>query len=287
MTIAEEMVKVGGGLIINDSDQLWLPHYVASADLINTTIPTEVDLVTQSETQKYPLGARVRKNGRIYRYCKGGATMGSGHQAFLKVSYTQCPGKAGNSGSSGFEGALYAAVSAGDTSFTIADTAAAKNLYEDAFFQVYNDTDAVYESHRIIGNDVDNDTYTTCYIEPPGFKKALTTSMGITIYLSPYGNVRSALSVNMNWSSAIGYAQFPITSGYFFWLQTAGRVSGVAFDGGYTTGITAYRRTVYANTDGSIIDAGSSYYQPIGYLLSRTASDYADNFIMLTLDDEA
>ena len=80
----------------------------------------------------------------------------------------------------------------------------------------------------------------------------------------------------------MGYAKFPVTTGYFFWLQTAGRISGVT---GASTwpGQTQYYRDVYANTDGSLLTY-SSGKQRVGYLLFRTAIDYGDNTIMLQLD---
>lgn len=276
MSVADEILNMGNGLVVNATNQLILPPWTRS-DTLNTEMPSEADLYAQSATQKYPIGTQLKRVDGIWRYSKAGAAMSA--VGFLKGNYFQCPGKAGNSVNSGFEGAMYAAVAAGGTSFTIADTAAAKNEYEGAYLAVYNDTDSVYECHLILGNDVTNATYTTLYIASPGFKKAMTTSYGITIYRNPYMGVRAMTGGYM---SALGYCKISITSAYYFWLQTAGTVSGIT---GASTwpGQTQYYRDVYSNTDGSLIGYTAGY-QRVGYLLSRTASDYGDNFIMLQLD---
>lgn len=267
-----------GGQLIFPSN--WVRNELAE-QMLET--PTEADLFTQSVGQKYPIGTQYRKNGLLFRRSKAGAT--NTERGFLKGNYFQVPGKAGNSVNSGFEGAFYAAVAAGDTSFKIADTAAVKNEYEGALLVIYDDTNLIYDQYTVIANDATNATTTTCYIAPPGFKHAgATTSCGITVYRNEYMGIRGYATCGA-YGSALGYAKFTITSGYFFWLQTAGRISGVT---GASTwpGQTAYQRDVYCNTDGSLIGitATTYLYQRVGFLLHRTASDYGDNTIMLQLD---
>lgn len=277
MTVERETIRVNYSLR-NAGGTIVLPDWVLD-DKLELKVPTEQDLVTESSSQKYPLGTKLVKYDSVWRYCKSGAAIAAGYRGFLKGNYIQCPGKAGNSAGSGFEGAFYAAVTANATSFQIADTAATKNLYEGALLAVYDDTENVYDHYRVIGNDASNGTYTICYIAEPGFKHASTTSVGITVYLSPYSGIRYG---DYSYMSAMGYAKMAISSGYYFWLQTAGLISGIT---GASTwpGQTAYYRDVFCNTDGSLIGYTAGY-QRIGYLLSRTASDYGDNFIMLQLD---
>jgi len=283
MTIETEIAQIGNTFIHNKAARLWLPEWIMP-DFANAEIPDEADLWAESATQKYPIGAQLSMNDCLYRYARSGEAMSA--VSFLKCLYTQCPGKAGNSVGAGFEGAAYKAVAAGGTAIKIADTAATKNLYEGALLVIYNDTDKCYDQYIVIGNDASNGTYTILYIAPPGLKNALTTSYGITVYLNPYMDIR-AFSTGGGYASAAGFAKFDISAaGKFFWLLTAGRVSGIA---GASTwpGQTQYRRDVYANTDGSVIggDSTTIYYQRIGYLLARTASDYGDNQIMLQLDE--
>lgn len=282
MTVANELIRVGDTIFRNRAEMLWLPEYVMPEE-INTEIPSEADLFTQSATKRYPYGTQLVKNGNLWRYSKAGAAMSSA--GFLKCNYTQCPGKAGNSVGAGFEGAFYAAISAGDTSFTIADTAATKNLYAGAILVIYDDTNVAYQQYRVIGNDASTGVYTTCYIGTPGFKYDTAVTVGITVYLNLYANVRN-FADGGGYASAIGFARLNITSGYSFWLVTAGPISCIT---GASTwpGQTQYQRDVFANTDGSIITGNtgaSELYQRIGYLMARTASDYGDNLVMLQLD---
>ncbi len=285
MTVENELTKISyamiagqyGGQLVFPSD--WVLSSVASEML---TMPSEADLFTQTSGQHYPIGTQYRKNGHLYRYSKAGAT--NTERGFFKGNYFQVPGKAGNSVNSGFEGAFYAAVVAGDTSFKIADTAALKNEYEGALLQIYDDTALVYDQYVVLGNDVTNATTTTLYIAPPGFKHASTTAVGITVYRNPYMGIRGYATCGA-YGTALGLARFTITSGYYFWLKTAGQTSGIT---GASTwpGQTAYQRDVYCNTDGSLIGITSTtyLYQRVGFLMHRTASDYGDNTIMLQLD---
>ena len=277
MTVATKFVKVNHSLR-NSNGQIFLPPWVRK-DVLNLHVPDEAALFTQEVDQNYPIGAKLITFEDTYRYCKAGAAMSQ--VGFLKCNYTLVPGKAGNSANQGFEGAFYAAVAAGDTSFQIADTAAVENEYEGALLVLYNDTTNRYDQYRILGNDVTNATTTTLYIAPPGFKTLAATSVGITIYLNRYANVRP-FSTGGGYASAIGAARMAITSAYFFWLKTAGPTSGLT---GASTwpGQTQYYRDVFCNTDGSVITYNAGY-QRVGFLLGRTASDYGDNCIMLQLD---
>jgi hypothetical protein len=289
-TVDKEIVQVKysmvagqyGGQLIYPSD--WMLADIAKEAM---SMPSEADLYVATAGQHYPIGTQLRKNGKLYRYSKAGEAMTQ--MGFLKCNYTICPGSGGNSAGYGFEGAFYADVAAAATSFRIADTAATKNLYEGAHLVIYDETNG-FQNYTILGNDASNGTTTTCYIAPPGFKFAETgvagTGWGITIYLNPYANVRQ-FATGLGYASALGLCGIAsITSAYYFWLQTAGLISGWTFDSGYTGGIIQYGRDIFANTDGSTYGqaATARYYQKIGYILSRTASNYADNFVMLQLD---
>jgi len=265
----------------NMNSGLVLPDWIVKGTL-SMKIPSEADLVTQSSLQEFPIGAQFKRNGRMHRYCCAGETIAIGHQGFLKVSRTICPGGTGGGGS---EAALYQDAALGDTDIYIGDTTdRAKDYYEDGFLVVMNDTTGHLDYYRIIGNDVATTLdYVKIKIAPPGLKAAHTTTSGtVGAYRSPWIDVRSKLTAaNQSWFSAVGMAPFPITTGYFFWLQTAGPCWGT----GASTwpGQTAHYRDVYANTDGSLIGYTAGY-QKVGYLLSGTQADYGDVFFMMQLD---
>ena len=213
---------------------------------------------------------------------KGGA-IGAAGAGFLKFNMWQCPGLAGNNVNKGWEGAMNAAVVANATSFTIADTAAAKNEYMGATMIVFDSTYG-FHHYRIIGNDVSDGATTTLYIAAPGFSRAITTSPGITIYLNPYLNIQSHGSAGQ-WYTAMGYSMgLAIASGSFFWLKTAG-ISWGTMNQTYA-GQTAYQRDLHVAQDGSLIGvtATSYLYQRVGRLLYGTSNSYGDLAYNLELD---
>ena len=264
---------------------LILPEWVRAELGGALALPTEADLVTQSVTQLYPIGTQLRMDGKLFRYCKAGETMALGHQGFLKCTRSLRPGAG-----VGCEATIYSNAAVGDTEIYIGDTAdRVKDYYEDALLIVQNDTLGYLDKYRIIGSELATSLdYVKVKIAPPGLKHAQTTSDApVYAYRSPWIDVRSLLTAgNQSWFSAAGMAGFaPITSGYFFWLQTAGPCWGT----GASTwpGEVAYQRTVMANTDGSLIGlaAGTVYYQKVGYLLAGTAaSGGGDVYLMLELD---
>ncbi len=283
MSVDKEIVQVNYKMISGKyGGQLIYPSDWMRADLAREAIamPSEADLFKETVGQHYPIATQLRKNGKLYRYCKASEAMTQWTR--LKYNSFLCPGKAGNNTNSGYEAAAYAALVVGQTYIDITDTAAAKNEYENAYAVVYDDTNNYYDDYTIIGNDKSDGTFTRLYIAPPGIVTAKLAAKQWTIYRNPYMGVGDNEGP---YASCIGYAKFPITSAYYFWLLTAGSVSGV----GCTTtwpGQTAYQREVYTASGGELTGKTSStyLYQRIGYLLSKTASDYGDNFIMLQLD---
>lgn len=281
MTVASEYTIPSYSLRNTHGGTIILPNACLDG-LANLAVPDESEVMQDTATQRYPIGTQLRLNTKLFRYSRAGAAITD--RGFLKGSYTQVPGKAGNSASSGYEAALYAAAAAGQTYIDITDTAATKNIFESAYGVFYDDTNAIYDDVFIIGNDASTGVYTRLYIAPPGLQTAHAAAVQLTAYLNPYRDVRSYATCG-SYASALGYAKFSIASGYYFWLQTAGFISGIT---GASTwpGQTAYQRDVYCNTDGSLIGitATTYLYQRVGFLLARTASDYGDNFIMLQLD---
>ena len=283
MTVDNELVHVGTTVISNGSSALWMPSHMMT-DWVNSEIPTQEDILENTTTQLYPIGSQLRQNGCLYRYSKAGNALAAAYAGFLKFNHFQCPGLAGNSAGSGFEGALYAAVAAQDQSFAFVDTAATENLYAGAEMIIF---DGTYGWHRytIIGNDASDGTSTTCYLPEPGFSRAVTTSPGISVYLNKYQNIRAAGAGLGGWYTAMGYTMgAAIASGSFFWLKTAG-VSWGTMNQTYA-GQTAYQRGLYVAQDGSLIGTTStSYlYQFVGTLLYGTSSSYGDLCYNLQLD---
>ncbi len=275
-TLDQEIIKIGTSTVFGKGGMLQLPEWAIS-DRLGTSIPDEQDLFTESATQLYPIASQLKKDGWMYRYSKCVAALTRGR---LHFNSFQAPGLGGNSANVGFEGAPAANIAANDTTFTIADTAALKNEYEGAILQAFGAVN--FDIYRIIGNDVSNGTTTKLYIGAPGFKVAHSTSVGITVYLNPYIGLTNALG--SGFYTAMGYAGFTITSGYYFWMKTAGPI----FPATNSTwaGKTAYQRDIHVHQDGSIegVTATTYLYQRVGYIMYGTSSGYGDSMLMLQLD---
>ena len=283
MTANNEIVKINYKMIAgNYGGQIILPSDWVRADLAPTILemPSEADLVTPTVLQKYPVGTQLRKGGSLYRYSLAGESMLTG-TGFLKINLLPTPGISATGGDDGT--APYADLAAGDTILDLANTGSrAKNFYEGAYLIMANDAAYVRDRYTIIANDLGNGTHCILYIAPPGFKRAHTTAnTNCGINLNPYSSVGSGLAHDCIWHSAIGMARFPITTGYYFWLQTAGFCNGT----GSTTwpGLTATYRGVYANTDGSLTTYAAGRQQ-VGFLLPYTASDNGATNMMMQLD---
>jgi len=282
-TANQEIVQVKYSMIAGQyGGQLIFPSDWIRAELAPTILemPSEADLVTPTVVQKYPIGTQLRKNGSLYRYSKAGESVLT-QTGFLKINLLPTPGISATGGDDGT--APYADLAAGDTILDLANTGSrAKNFYEGAYLIMANDAAAVRDRYTIIANDLGNGTHCILYIAPPGFKRAHTTAnTNCGINLNPYSSVGSGLLHDCTWRSAIGMARFPITSGYYFWLQTAGFCNGT----GWSTwpGQTASYREVYAMTDGSLRSYAAGY-QRVGYLLPYTASDNGATNMMMQLD---
>jgi hypothetical protein len=281
MTVNNELVQLGKSIIQDKAEGLWLPEFVMP-EFVNTAIPTEADLYTQTLLQKYPLGAQLKKNGKLYRYGRAGVSSAS--VAFLHGNANYDPGVTGHTNVNGFEGALATdhPIVAGDTAIYIADTTVrAKNYYEGAELVVQYDGGGYIHQYRVIGSEVGTGTYVIVYIAPPGAKAAAPVSgTAIDAYMNRYSNLKGGSTLNFDYFTAMGACGMAVTLGYHFWLQTAGLITLAG-----TAGTTAGHRMVYPNTDGSVLDtehvAGG---QEVGYVTGGTISGYGSLLVMLTID---
>ncbi len=265
--------------LYGDGGILRLPEWCIKG-LVNSHIPSEAELFTADAIQRYPLSTQLRKaDNTIWRYVRAGAA----HSAFgyMVGNYTQCPGKAGNSVASGYEGGLTGSIAANQEWIDIADTAATKNLYEQALLVIYDETNG-FQQYRVIGNDA-YDTYasgiTRLWIGSPGFKAADAGAPGVTIYLSPFYDIRGVLG--QAYMTCLGYLRMTVASGYYAWMQTAGEISGVTGAGTWPGQTANYRGVWRQNQTVGTLGTG---FQRIGTLLGRTATDYGDNHFNLELD---
>lgn len=241
-----------------------------------------------STTQKFEIGTRRIEYNRTFRYSKAGAALNGLARLLCNANYA--PGVTGHADEDGFEGAGGYAASIGDTYIDIADTTVrAANYYRGGMLIVYGTT--VFHQYHIVGSAAGTGVYVRLYLDKAVYEEAITATMGVTAYISPYSAVQQVGSVQTSFESVVGVNLVPVASGSYFWLQTAGPCivtpTGVTWPGS-----AANLRAVYINpADGTLqpgtVSDPSSGYQYIGHLLSATggtASDYGDLWIWLELE---
>lgn len=248
----------------------------------------EQGIYEQSTTQRYTIGSPKVVDNRRFRYSQAAADLAA--LARLVINQNYAPGVTGHEDEDGFEGVLHAAAPIGSTYLDLADAALrAANYYRGGYVVVYGT--AIFHQHYIVRSEAGNGTYVRIWLSEPITTEAITVAMGVTAYLSPYRAIGPAASVQAGFETFVGVNLISITSGNFFWLQTAGPCI-VTPTGGVWPGSAANLRDVYANpADGTIQPATlsdpSAGYQRIGTLLGATggdASDYGDLWIKLELD---
>jgi len=238
----------------------------------------------ESSSQLYPIGMQLREQGslkRLFRYSKAAAAITCLARGVVNSNY--CPGATDHEDENGFEGVLQAEAAIGQMYVDLADTAnRAVNYYQGGQFVAYGTT--IFHQHYIVKSDAGDGSKVRIYLSAPIVKEKITTSMGVTAYLNPYSAVANTDSGR--YDSFVGVNLIPVTSGYYFWLQTAGPciITPMVYFGD-----SIAERDCYFHMDGTITIAATadpSTYSPqrAGYLLSKTVSGYGDLWMMLQLD---
>jgi len=245
---------------------------------------TRPDVYGIDSVQRYPLGTKLVMGDWTFRYAQADAALAN--VARLVINSHYAPGCTGHEDEDGVEGALYAAGTAGDTYVDVADTEArAKNYYEGAYLVYF--ASGHYVTQRIKKSDAGNgSTHVRCYLSEP-LKYDVSTSIGITAYLSPFSGIKAAQSTNQEYEAFMGLNLVTVTSGYYFWLLRNGP-AWVTAHGGTWPGSAAHYRDVFAHMDGTVDPSSvadpTSGYQRVGYLISSTVSSYGDAFVWLQFE---
>lgn len=283
--------KVGYPLNFKNGAAVFLPPSPVE-DLANLQEP---DIYAQSSVQLYPLGtlAWFPGMGKKYRYSRaGGALTGTKN---LAINANRVPdGGTGYDNVDGFYGhcqvdGVAVAYDAGAEELSITDTInKAKNFYEGAHLIHFDAArNVAYEESYIISGPakaiVTPWQNTIVKLHKPK-KYAIVASDGIEIWCNPYRKIMMATS--SGYETYMGVAPIPITSGYYFWLQTAGPV--FITPNGWSTlcpGYTTNSRVVMA-ISGIITTqaAQGAGHQVIGTLLATTVTTKADAYLNMNLD---
>ncbi len=273
-------------LVNRDGWSLWMPQR-SIASLVNHAEP---DIYAESSVQLYPLGTKLEfADGRLFRYCKHGATVtigaGLAPIARLVANGNLVPGSAATVG---YEGSLDALsdVAVGSTTLILNDTAdRVENSYEDGILTTF--PSGHYVAYRIAGNEsatsVDD---VTIYLSDPNGLQTLhvVNSTGVTAYPSMFSNVMAPqdTTYGSTYTPVVGMSLADaFTASYYGWVQRRGQcwITPTSYYGD-----NASERLGQMHVDGTSALRVGDTSQVIGYLSQMTVSGYGDGMVWLTLE---
>lgn len=231
------------------------------------------DIYEESTTQRYDIGTRlVTGDGRVFRYAYLGSAI--------------CYSMAGvHSWDAQFLGwtTVAAAQAIGDTSVTIANQNAAKDVLRGGYIMMGIDATDVNRMHRFItGNTYASSSTITITFERP-LDHAIAADGVVEVLYSPYRNVYWTNDGN---SSNIGVPAMCSTIGNYIWLQTWGPLTLSPGAATPDPGADAEQRQVQFDAAGNILcieDGSGVARQEAGFIIQRDAGGAGCPFIMLQI----
>ena len=229
-----------------------------------------VDLSSNSSVQQHSLGTKVETpDGRIFRYCKTGAT------ALVPGKLYDGPANVGNH--TNIAVASAAAIGATSVTVTLGATAATANQYADGLL-VVNDATGEGYTYRIKSNPAADASATlTLTLDDPIAVALVASTSEVTLLPNQYNGV--IIHATTETGVPVGVAVKAITATYYGWIQTRGAV-GVLCDASISE--LGSEVAASASTAGSVT-VGTGALASIGYMLATGVStEY--NPIFLTID---
>ena len=239
--------------------------------------------------QNYPIGMKLERHGRIYRYCKA-------YEA-ITITNRGCPNMVDYPWiATSVRSAKFVSCNsfvAGDRKITLTvddvvegDPYAAltKNYFTGGFINCFFDTNAI-QTIRVSGNEIGTvnassaaNTDIILYLDEP-FAKNYASGCSVDLYASPYIAVGASGSKTA-YASVVVVPHVAVTSGYFFWGQTQGPC-WVTPTAGITT---ANVRDVVFHSDGTVKVNTGDGLQRAGYIMYKGDGSQDDSTIMLQLE---
>jgi len=214
------------------------------------------DLTSNTSTALHNLGERaVTPDGRVFRYCKAGAT------ALVPGKLQQAPAEVTN-----HQDLTPAAAAIGATSVTVTlgATAATANQYAGGWLMVTVTPGQGYQ-YKIKSHPAADASATLALALEDAIVVALTTSSRCDLVLNPYSGV--IVNPTTASSTPVGVAVTAITAAQFGWLQVGG-VANVLADGTVTVGTAL----VASNATAGAVEALTGVQAPVGIAVTGIAS---------------
>jgi hypothetical protein len=228
------------------------------------------EILDESVTKKETLGClRITEDGRKFRYAKAGEALSPGKMGQLVDAEANHIKQA----------APVAAIGAVRIGLTVGNTAVTADQYADGMLQVYDGTTTglgmqyeIESNTACAGNGV---TYVT--LKQP-LKYALTAADTYSLIVNPWSSVTQNASLV---HGSGGVVPRPVTSAYYFWLQTGGLAC--CLNGG---GSALGAGLVVSGTEGALKTQpdGALDSAPVAYAVAFAGVDTKYNPVMLTID---
>jgi hypothetical protein len=226
------------------------------------------EILDESVTKKETLGAlRITEDGRKFRYSKAGEALSPGKMGQLAAAVANHIKQT----------APVAAIGASRIGLAVGATAVTADQYADGFLQVYDGTSTglgmQYEIESNTACDGSGTTYVT--LKQP-LKYALTAADTYSLIPNPWSSITQNASLAQGQG---GVVPRPVTSAYYFWLQTGG--VACCLNGGGTALGSAL---VTSATEGALKTMAAYDSGVAGYCMAFAGVDTKYNPVMLTID---
>lgn len=214
--------------------------------------------------QKYPIGMRIAKDDRVWRYSKAGSALRSAWGAQTYNAYSSGVNRETNT--------IGAAALAGATTLTLtAVGVVTANMFAGGYACI--NWEMIY--HRIKSNTgVVGGTFTVTLDEP--LAQNIDVASIVSLYRNPYDDVRllEGAGTHPLWASTVGIPMRAVQSGYHCWLQTWGPCVGIGVD---NIGQDASERGLYFVANGGLVTMSA-----VGATANRPANQYAGYLLPYT-----
>ena len=222
----------------------------------------------QSVTQNFPIGTRLQLHDRTFYYAKAGGTtavaMKAGHNEVAESAYNT------------------AAVehTAGTKEIVVLDTnSRAAHYFQNGYIWIMGAT--IFQLLKIKDNAAGSAVSVTLELYDP-LPTTVAASTFTCCHRNPFSNITFT---NSSKRAMIGVPLIPVTSAYYFWIQTWGPCFGTAMSA--IPGAASADREVYFNGDGALIAGADTVLetqvpQRAGFIISNTTAG-GDQFYMLQI----
>ena len=254
----------------------YYPHYNSDGVLSDHNLSDGLiaggvwqNIYEQSATQNFPIGTRLQLHDRTFYYARGSGTtavaMKAGHNDSAESAYNT-------------DAVAYPVGHTGAIRILDTNTRAA-HYFQNGYIWIMGAT--VFQLLKIRDSDLGTAAHVDIYLYDP-LPTAVPASTFTCCHRNPYACVTFTNSEHM---AMIGVPLIPVTTGYYFWIQTWGPCFGTASSA--IPGALAGDREVYYATDGALmagqdVDALTVMRQRAGFIISNTTAG-GDQFYMLQI----